>query len=189
MRWGYSFPGDRPVINARVETAADKPLFRDGMKQRRCLIPASHYFEWARQPGQRTKYALRPAQRGTVYLAGIYHLENHDGDHRACLYHPDPGSRHGDRLHSPAYARYAAAERLRRLAEPADERAGARRQRIDLHGLSARRLRRLKQRQQWIIDQRHKNSREQISHGQMLLVDHVQPHANNQQTAHGRSFR
>ena len=49
------------------------------MKQRRCLIPASHYFEWARQPGQRTKYALRPAQRGTVYLAGIYHLENHDG--------------------------------------------------------------------------------------------------------------
>ena len=79
MRWGYSFPGDRPVINARVETAADKPLFRDGMKQRRCLIPASHYFEWARQPGQRTKYALRPAQRGTVYLAGIYHLENHDG--------------------------------------------------------------------------------------------------------------
>ena len=79
MRWGYSFPGGRPVINARAETAAEKPLFRDGMRQRRCLIPASSYFEWERRDGQKIKYAIRPAGAEMLYLAGIYHLENHDG--------------------------------------------------------------------------------------------------------------
>ena len=46
MKWGYSLQNSRPVINARSETADQKPLFRDGMEQRRCLIPASWYFEW-----------------------------------------------------------------------------------------------------------------------------------------------
>lgn len=79
MRWGYAFPNGRPIINARSETAAQKPMFRDGMRQRRCVIPASHYFEWERRGAARTKYAIRPAHADTLYLAGIYHLENHDG--------------------------------------------------------------------------------------------------------------
>ena len=79
MRWGYSYPESRPVINARSETAAEKPLFRDGMQRRRCLIPASHYFEWEKRDGKRVKYAIRPAHADTLYLAGIYHFENHDG--------------------------------------------------------------------------------------------------------------
>ena len=79
MRWGYAFPNGRPIINARAETAAQKPMFKDGMRQRRCVIPASHYFEWERHGAARTKYAIRPAHADTLYLAGIYHLENHDG--------------------------------------------------------------------------------------------------------------
>lgn len=79
MRWGYAFPNGRPIINVRSETAAQKPMFRDGMRQRRCVIPASHYFEWERRGAARTKYAIRPAHADTLYLAGIYHLENHDG--------------------------------------------------------------------------------------------------------------
>ena len=79
MRWGYAFPNGRPIINARAETAAQKPMFKDGMRQRRCVIPASHYFEWERRGTARTKYAIRPAHADTLYLAGIYHLENHDG--------------------------------------------------------------------------------------------------------------
>ena len=79
MRWGYAFPNGRPIINARAETAAQKPMFKDGMRQRRCVIPASHYFEWERRGAARTKYAIRPAHADTMYLAGIYHLENHDG--------------------------------------------------------------------------------------------------------------
>lgn len=79
MRWGYAFPNGRPIINARSETAAQKPMFKDGMRQRRCVIPASHYFEWERRGAARTKYAIRPAHADTLYLAGIYHLENHGG--------------------------------------------------------------------------------------------------------------
>ena len=81
MVWGYPGVGGkgRPIINARSETAAQKPMFKDGMRQRRCVIPASHYFEWERRGAARTKYAIRPARADTLYLAGIYHLENYDG--------------------------------------------------------------------------------------------------------------
>lgn len=79
MRWGYAFPNGCPIINARSETAAQKPMFRDGMRQRRCVIPASHYFEWERHGIVRTKYAIRPVHTDMLCLAGIYHLEKHDG--------------------------------------------------------------------------------------------------------------
>lgn len=79
MRWGYTFPNSKPVINARAETAAIKPMFKDGMKQRRCLIPATHYYEWEHRGRQSIKYAIRPERSKMLYLAGIYHLEKHDG--------------------------------------------------------------------------------------------------------------
>lgn len=78
MRWGYTFPNGKPVINARSETAAIKPMFKDGMKQRRCLIPATHYYEWEHRGRQSIKYAIRPERSRMLYLAGIYHLEKHD---------------------------------------------------------------------------------------------------------------
>lgn len=78
MRWGYTFPNSKPVINARAETAAIKPMFKDGMKQRRCLIPATHYYEWEHRGRQSIKYAIRPERSRMLYLAGIYHLEKHD---------------------------------------------------------------------------------------------------------------
>ena len=68
MRWGYSFPGGRPVINARAETAAEKPLFRDGMRQRRCLIPATCYFEWEHRGKEKIKYAIAPENNDMIYL-------------------------------------------------------------------------------------------------------------------------
>ena len=52
MRWGflpgwYKSPGDGPLlINARAETVADKPAFRAAVRERRCLIPASGFYEW-----------------------------------------------------------------------------------------------------------------------------------------------
>lgn len=78
MRWGYTFPNSKPVINARAETAAIKPMFKDGMKQRRCLIPATHYYEWEHRGRQSIKYAIRPERSKMLYLAGVYHLEKHD---------------------------------------------------------------------------------------------------------------
>lgn len=77
MRWGYAL-NKGTVINARSETAREKPLFRDGMLSRRCLIPASHYFEWAKEGTARTKYALAPgaaAPSGFFTMAGLYRIE------------------------------------------------------------------------------------------------------------------
>ncbi|MGN0763745.1 MAG: SOS response-associated peptidase [Aristaeellaceae bacterium] len=75
MTWGYTLPGGKRLINARSESAAEKPLFREGMLKRRCLIPASHYFEWSHYDKAKMKYAIRPEGAGMMYMAGLYRLE------------------------------------------------------------------------------------------------------------------
>ena len=75
MEWGYHLPNGKLVFNTRSETAAEKPLFADGMRQRRCLIPAAHYFEWAQKADGKTKYAIAPKSGEGFFLAGIYRME------------------------------------------------------------------------------------------------------------------
>lgn len=76
MTWGYSLPDGRKIINARSESADAKPMFRDGMAQRRCVVPATNYFEWEKSGKDKTKYAIRPNAGGLMYMAGIYRMEN-----------------------------------------------------------------------------------------------------------------
>ena len=77
MKWGFTQPRGRLLINARVETAAEKPTFREAWQRHRCVIPASGYFEWEhdekKKPGQ--KYALLPEDPGLIWLAGLYRME------------------------------------------------------------------------------------------------------------------
>ena len=74
MRWGYGMGDGKRIINARSETAGERPLFRDGLRQRRCAVPATRYFEWERAGGNRVKYAIRPAAGGLFYFAGLYRI-------------------------------------------------------------------------------------------------------------------
>ena len=59
MRWGlvphwYRTPTDGPlIINARSETIADKPAFRAAVRERRCLIAATGFYEWKREKGEK----------------------------------------------------------------------------------------------------------------------------------------
>ena len=74
MRWGFGGRDSHVVINARSETALVRPMFRDAMLERRCLVPASYYFEWQAQGKRRIKHAMK--QDGPVmYMAGLYRLE------------------------------------------------------------------------------------------------------------------
>lgn len=68
MKWGYQLPGTL-VINARAETAAEKPLFRDSVRSRRCLIPSTGFYEW---DGQKRKYLFTLPREGALYMAGLY---------------------------------------------------------------------------------------------------------------------
>lgn len=74
MQWGYRV-NQRLLINARSETAAEKPLFRESWQDRRCLIPASGYFEWDHRERPFKKYAFRLPERKLIYLAGLYRFE------------------------------------------------------------------------------------------------------------------
>ena len=79
MRWGfvpqwYKTPTGGPLlINARSETVADKPAFRAAVRDRRCLIVASGFYEWKRSPDAVPQpwYVTR-ADGAPMAMAGIW---------------------------------------------------------------------------------------------------------------------
>jgi putative SOS response-associated peptidase YedK len=81
-RWGFipswakkdflERTGGKPLINARGETAAEKPTFRSAFKRRRCLIPADGFYEWRTEKGARQPYLIRPAAGGLFAFAGLW---------------------------------------------------------------------------------------------------------------------
>lgn len=73
-RWGLlpSFAKDQsgpPLFNARIETALEKPSFQEATLRKRCVIPASGYFEWSK--GDKTPLYIHPPE-GMIGFAGIY---------------------------------------------------------------------------------------------------------------------
>ena len=79
MRWGLvphwaKNPGaGARMINARSESAATKPAFRDAVARRRCLIPADGWYEWQAAPGSRKQpFFITPADGSGLALAGLW---------------------------------------------------------------------------------------------------------------------
>jgi putative SOS response-associated peptidase YedK len=61
------------MINARLETVADKPAFRDALAARRCLVPADGWYEWAARPdGSRQPHYLAPPGGDVLAFAGLW---------------------------------------------------------------------------------------------------------------------
>ncbi|MEL7256381.1 MAG: SOS response-associated peptidase [Pseudomonadota bacterium] len=79
MRWGflphwYKNPSDGPLlINARSETIAEKPAFRSAARARRCLIPATGFYEWTKDDeGKRLPWYIAPTEGAALVFAGVW---------------------------------------------------------------------------------------------------------------------
>ena len=72
LKWGFpNFKGSGVIINARSETAFEKKTFRDCLNFRRCIIPASGFYEWNKK---KEKIYFTPKSESIMYMAGIYNM-------------------------------------------------------------------------------------------------------------------
>jgi putative SOS response-associated peptidase YedK len=90
LRWGLvpSWADDPGIgarmINARSETAPEKPSFRSAFRRRRCLIPADGFYEWKRENGSKQPYYFRIDGGRPFAFAGLWESWNKDGEIRSC---------------------------------------------------------------------------------------------------------
>ena len=86
MVWGFHLTrSSSPIVNARVETAMEKATFKESWESRRCIIPASYYFEWehlknaAGKVKTGDKYMIQPKGSKLTFMAGLYRIEEIKG--------------------------------------------------------------------------------------------------------------
>ncbi|QPC42081.1 SOS response-associated peptidase [Kaustia mangrovi] len=81
--WAKEVGTGKPLINARAESVLDKPSFRDAMRRRRCLVPASVFYEWhGDAPGRKQAYSVARSGGATLFaMAGLWETwRSPDGD-------------------------------------------------------------------------------------------------------------
>ncbi len=92
MRWGFlphwykTENGGPLLINARAETIAEKPAFKSAARERRCLVPASGFYEWTKDAdGNRLPWYIRPKDGETIAFAGVWQDWEREGRaHTTC---------------------------------------------------------------------------------------------------------
>lgn len=82
MRWGFvpswakkdylDKLAARPLINARADGIAEKPTFRSAFKRRRCLLPATGFYEWKGEAGAKQPYAIVRTKTDLFSFAGVW---------------------------------------------------------------------------------------------------------------------
>lgn len=86
LRWGLipSWAKDPSIgarmINARAETAPGKPAFRNAFRRRRCLVPASGFYEWRKQGRVKQPYYISLRETRTMAIAGLWDRWEGTGD-------------------------------------------------------------------------------------------------------------
>ncbi len=86
LRWGLipRWAKDPKIafrtINARAETVASKPAFREAFRKRRCLIPADGFYEWRHQKGVKQPFFVQQKEGRPFALAGLWEQWQRDGE-------------------------------------------------------------------------------------------------------------
>jgi putative SOS response-associated peptidase YedK len=70
--WARDPSAGARMNNARAETVAQKPSFRDAYRKRRCLVPASGFYEWKLESGRKQPYYICPAGGELFSFAGLW---------------------------------------------------------------------------------------------------------------------
>lgn len=74
-KWEYTIKGiNRKIINARIETIAEKRSFKDSFYNRRCIIPATSFYEWKLENNKKVKYKISVKDEKLFSMAGIYNV-------------------------------------------------------------------------------------------------------------------
>ena len=72
-RWSKDLASGSKMINARSETVAEKPAFRDAFRKRRCLIPVSGFYEWQKmETGLKQPYYIQSHDGQPLVMAGLW---------------------------------------------------------------------------------------------------------------------
>lgn len=70
MIWGFpNFRNKGVIINARSETAGESRMFRSSLKQRRCVVPSTGFYEW---DGAKNRFLFNVPDSGMLYMAGLF---------------------------------------------------------------------------------------------------------------------
>jgi putative SOS response-associated peptidase YedK len=78
MRWGLvpawakDLKFGTKAINARSDGVATKPAFREALRQRRCIVPATGFFEWQGEPGRKQPFAITLPRHPLLAFAGLW---------------------------------------------------------------------------------------------------------------------
>lgn len=94
MRWGFPMtwlarqgkdPWSRPLINAKSEEAATKRTWAAALRERRCVVPATAFYEWLRLERRRFPVELSPVDGPLLHFAGIWQRFERNGDPVDCV--------------------------------------------------------------------------------------------------------
>jgi putative SOS response-associated peptidase YedK len=86
-KWGLpKYDGNGIVINARVETLSKRPMFKNLVDRSRCVVPASAFYEWKDEEGnKKDKYAFKKPD-SLIYMAGLYDTVEQSGSRQMSMF-------------------------------------------------------------------------------------------------------
>lgn len=96
MTWGWERPfSKRPLINARGAEAWEKRTWSKALRERRCIIPASGFYEWnENQPqGKRDRYRIDPVYDDGFAFGGLYEINSESGEMFMCILTTGPNKK------------------------------------------------------------------------------------------------